>query len=149
MEPNTDNNVGLLPDDLHTFTFTSFYFQMRYALLTRAIECPLRLSLHATDDYQLRLTSENINHNHGPSEHISSHPAHRRLELNQKSKLIQNQLQQGTKPRQIITRLRIDDPQSCLIDKDLYNFIQKTQLEYLAGRTPIQALIDDLPEDGK
>ncbi|KAJ5899145.1 hypothetical protein N7495_003889 [Penicillium taxi] len=115
---------------------------------TSAINCPFRLSLHPTDDYQLYLTAENTNHNHGPTENRSAHASHRRQELNQRAPQIQNQLHLGVRPQQIITGLRREDSQSCIIEKDVYNFIQKTQSEYLAGRTAMQALIDDLPRDG-
>ena len=42
---------------------------------------------------------------------------------------------------------RIED--SCLTARDVYNLRRKLHVEFLAGRTPLQALLIELPRDGE
>jgi hypothetical protein len=51
--------------------------------------------------------------------------------------------------RQIIRLLRAEDKNTCLQPEDIHNARLKINEEFLAGRTPIQALLMELPTDGK
>jgi hypothetical protein len=48
-----------------------------------------------------------------------------------------------------MTDLRQTDEESCIVRTDVYNHRRKLNIEFLAGRTPIQALLQELPRDGK
>lgn len=111
--------------------------------------CQFGLSLrlqHNTNTWRLQ-HDEVITHNHGPSA-PSTHAVHRRLELAQKALTIDHQLIQGYTTRQILTSIR-EDPRSILVSQDIYNRRKKLSEEFLAGRTPIQALLIELPKDGE
>ena len=115
---------------------------------TLAIECPFAISLRLQHDTNTWLiTYENTSHNHGPSP-ASTHHIQRTLELSRKSENIHSQLRQGLTTRQVLTGLRSDDPDSCLISRDVHNCRKKLHADFLAGRTPIQALLQELPRDG-
>ncbi|KAJ5817594.1 hypothetical protein N7447_007602 [Penicillium robsamsonii] len=45
--------------------------------------------------------------------------------------------------------LKTDDQDSCLTARDIYNFRRKLHVDFLAGRTPLQALLIELPKDGE
>ncbi|KAJ5251595.1 hypothetical protein N7489_002005 [Penicillium chrysogenum] len=55
--------------------------------------------------------------------------------------------QQGLPTRKIVTGVRQDEG-SCIVPRDIYNLRRKVHLEFLAGRTPLQALLMELPKDG-
>ncbi|OAE32239.1 hypothetical protein AXG93_1089s1040 [Marchantia polymorpha subsp. ruderalis] len=50
----------------------------------------------------------------------------------------------GVAPRQILSTLRAEDPSLFAISKTVYNAKAKQRFEVLAGRSPIQALLDEL-----
>ena len=115
---------------------------------TLANNCPfaitLRLDLH-TDIW--RLTIENPTHNHESSP-PSTHAIQRSLELTHKKDEIENALRQGRTTRQILTELREADTESAITARDIYNTRKKLHDIFLAGRTPLQALLQELPKDG-
>ncbi|KAJ5082771.1 hypothetical protein N7532_011814 [Penicillium argentinense] len=48
-----------------------------------------------------------------------------------------------------MTTLESRNPNSCITDRDIYNLRAKLNREFLRGRTPIQALLMELPTDAK
>ncbi|OGE46879.1 hypothetical protein PENARI_c095G04295 [Penicillium arizonense] len=100
-----------------------------------AIECPFLISLRLQEG-RWNLTVENQHHNHEPSPPLT-HAPHRMKELNTKASNIEKQLEQGLSTRHILTSIRKDDQDSCLIARDIYNFRRKLHMEFLAGRTPL------------
>ncbi|KAJ5307511.1 hypothetical protein N7476_008167 [Penicillium atrosanguineum] len=115
---------------------------------TLANQCPfsmsVRLNLQSDTWY---LTVEDETHNHLPSPGIT-HPVHRRLKYVRKAIWIYDLIRQGIHPRHIITTLRNDDPDSTIQPRDIYNIRGRLIREYLNGRTPIQALMEELPKGG-
>jgi hypothetical protein len=82
-------------------------------------------------------------HNHGPSIAATAHPAHRIAALTPHIRTeIRRLSQAGSSPAQILTTLRLSDPQTPLIVKDIANIIQQIRAEELNGRTPIQWLLE-------
>jgi hypothetical protein len=82
-------------------------------------------------------------HNHGASAAATAHPAHRITALIPEIRAeIARLSQAGLSPGQILTTLRLSDPQTPLIVKDIGNIIQQTRAEELNGRTPIQWLLE-------
>ena len=111
--------------------------------------CPFRAVLRYREEFDAwHLRVDNPRHNHEPSP-VSTHPTLRRQELNANSPQIETQLQQGVSTRQIIRGLRhTNDGASGLKPQDIYNLRKDLRRKFLEGRTPIQALITQLPEDG-
>ena len=70
------------------------------------------------------------------------------VELNDKSERIDAQLYIEVSARKILTGVRREDPDSSLKSRDVYNYRRKKHVEFLNGRTPIQALLMALPEEG-
>ncbi|XP_077252535.1 protein FAR1-RELATED SEQUENCE 5-like [Tasmannia lanceolata] len=54
----------------------------------------------------------------------------------------------GIQPHQMLTSLRRSNPQLLAISRDVYNCTAKIRKDILAGRTPIQALLDELADGG-
>ena len=54
----------------------------------------------------------------------------------------------GVSTRKILTGVRREDPDSSLKSRDVYNYRRKKHVEFLNRRTPIQALLMALPEEG-
>ncbi|KAJ5441771.1 hypothetical protein N7491_004177 [Penicillium cf. griseofulvum] len=114
---------------------------------TLATGCPFRIALRlnlTTDHWHL--TIENPTHNHLPSP-ASTHTTQRAIELTHKKDKVENAIRQGRTTRQILTKLREADPESTIIAQDIYNTRKKLNQIFLAGRTPIQALLQELPKD--
>ncbi|OGE47089.1 hypothetical protein PENARI_c066G04429 [Penicillium arizonense] len=113
-----------------------------------AINCPFLLRLRLQEDGRWKLTVDKQEHNHEPSP-PSTHVAQRKQELSTKVPVIKQQLQQGLSTRHILTSIRKEDEESCLTARDVYNLRRKLHIEFLAGRTPLQALLIELPRDGE
>lgn len=83
------------------------------------------------------------NHNYEASHSISADPSLWKLNITQSQDLevIPNA---GQPPRVIRSVIQQSDPQLSLRLSDIYNARAKYRLAKLAGRTPIQALLEDL-----
>ena len=111
-------------------------------------ECPFGVSLRLNQTTSTWfLTVENVSHNHRPSP-TSTHPVQRSNELSTIQADIQKHFKQGVPTRQILTSIRNENPDSYIIPRDIYNFRRKVHIESLAGRTPLQALLIELPKNG-
>ncbi|OGE50952.1 hypothetical protein PENARI_c015G06959 [Penicillium arizonense] len=116
---------------------------------TLSNNCPFAMAIRLNlETGKWSFTVEDTSHNHTPSP-LSTHPIQRSLELSTVSDGIQKQLEQGLPTRQILHALRKDNPETCLNAQDIYNFRHKLHAEFLAGRTPLQALLIELPKDGE
>ncbi|CAB4394027.1 unnamed protein product [Rhizophagus irregularis] len=91
---------------------------------TRLIDCPFELYAARYSDSKWRLEVRNENHNHGHSENMSGHLIARRL----------TESQQKTVAAMTVA----------VISRDIHNTHEWLRQKKLAGRTPIQALIDKL-----
>lgn len=83
------------------------------------------------------------NHNHEASHTISAHPFLQKLNTTQ-SQDLEVMTNAGQPPRVIRSVIQQSDPQLSLRLSDIYNARAKYRLAKLAGRTPIQALLEDL-----
>lgn len=86
-------------------------------------------------------------HSHGPTD-CQSHAIYRRQSLAKHRDTIISQIQQGIRPSQILAGLRTKDDNCLLEPRDIYNLRRKLYVEFLAGRTPTQALISTLADNG-
>jgi len=115
---------------------------------TRRIDCPFSMVLSYSksfDSWSLKIRE--ASHNHGPSP-ISTHPVLRREEVNTHSEAIKRHLSVGTRTSHILTMLRQSDPANSIKPRDIHNLRARLRTEFLDGRTPIQALLYQIPEEG-
>ncbi|CAB4443289.1 unnamed protein product [Rhizophagus irregularis] len=111
---------------------------------TRMIECPFEL--HAARRNGLWCLEVHIaNHNHECSEDMSGHSIARQLKDPQ-LEIVEVMTVAGSCPQEILTTLRQNNSSVLAVNRDIYNVREKFCQKNLAGRTPIQALIDKLKE---
>ncbi len=112
---------------------------------TRLIGCPFRAK--ATKGVNLRWSLELLceEHNHELSGHdLSSHPSLRKLDDDQ-AEMVVRLSSTGSKASSILTSLRQEFPQRIhATARTIYNIQAKARVEALGGRTPSQALLDEL-----
>jgi hypothetical protein len=109
---------------------------------TRTSGCSFKLVIFQKDD-QWRLEVTNKHHNHPPSLNPSAHHIYRRRTSNEK-KTIESMSKAGTAPKQILTALRQSNPDTLVAASDIHNDRKILRADYLKGRPPIEALLDDL-----
>ncbi|KAJ6134805.1 hypothetical protein N7523_001127 [Penicillium sp. IBT 18751x] len=114
--------------------------------MTLAIGCPFDIAIRLRQTNKWEITYEKTLHNHSPAP-LSTQHIHRTQELLAKALSIDHSIRQGYTTRQILTGLREEDSDCALIPRDIYNRRKKLSAEFLAGRTPIQALLMELPKD--
>ncbi|CAG8458404.1 9522_t:CDS:2 [Cetraspora pellucida] len=111
---------------------------------TRLIDCPFELYAARCDNlWYIRVRDSS--HNHDPSEDLSGHPMSRRL-TKQQLVNVEEMTASGSRPREIISTIRQNDPLALVICKDIYNARERLRQKNLVGRTPVEALIDELKE---
>lgn len=93
-----------------------------------------------------RPDKECAKHNHPPSEDPSAHPAHRRLEERDATS-ISNLTTSGSAPRDIRTYLH-NHSDTLATQRDIYNRIAATRRDLREGQSSIQALVDQLYNEG-
>lgn len=115
---------------------------------TRRLNCPFSAKLvHSKTIGAWVFEVCNSAHNHLPSS-ASTHPSLRRDELNTHFDSIQRQLSIGTPASHILTSLRQNGAEISLRPRDIHNLRWNMRREFLDGRTPIQALLTQIPEGG-
>jgi hypothetical protein len=87
----------------------------------------------------------NAEHNHEASLDMSGHPYARRLDQESRAR-VQEMSLAGIRPRDIANALRQSNPEQPIISKTVYNARDQVRRENLDGRTPIQALFDELKD---
>ena len=80
-----------------------------------------------------------------PSLEMAGHPTSRRL-CTEAEQTIKQLVSVGVAPRQILAALRSEHPSALVTAKTVYNAKAQQRREVLAGRSPIQALLDKLKE---
>ncbi|CAG8800462.1 5604_t:CDS:2, partial [Racocetra persica] len=116
------------------------------ATSTRLIDCPFELYGKKMKDSQWHLTIKNKRHNHEASQDISGHLSSCRLNEEDQQR-VREMSTAGVRPREILSTLRQDDLGKLAILKTIYNARDKIHRDNLQGRTPIQALLDELVEE--
>jgi hypothetical protein len=112
---------------------------------TRRINCPFRLYGKRILDGRWELKVSCSNHNHDP-DNLIGHPQARQLTSAQLHDL-RRLTEVGTRPRDIMTLLREQEPSIPLISRDIYNKRQAVRREKLGGKTSLQYLHDLLVRD--
>lgn len=114
---------------------------------SRGTGCPFQIQIDRQDDEKWSVSSKNT-HNHLPSIHPASHSVHRELSEKTKSTIL-SMSATGSTPRHILASIIQNDKDLLITRPDIHNVIQKAELEFLNGRTKIQALMDELQTDSE
>jgi hypothetical protein len=126
------NNKKPVPDD------------KKRASSSRLINCPFELYGRIHHDAKWRFIVKHQYHNH-PATDVLAHPVHRRLSTEQFEE-VTRLLQSGSKPKSILINMMNQNADAAVIPQTIYNAKQKRRTEILCGRTPMQALLQDLEE---
>ena len=112
---------------------------------SRAQQCPFRcVSTHSASGYSIRV--KELSHNYDPL-NVGAMPSARRQMLTPRIyRLVEAQTKAGLKPRQIINSLLLEDPNICIIEQDIYNIKHAIRTRNLNGRSPLQALFEQLAD---
>jgi hypothetical protein len=115
---------------------------------SRLIDCPFELYARVyASDKQWHLKVKCSEHNHARSESLSGHPIARRLVDTQKAS-VRQMFSCGISPRDTLTTLRQDDTNQHLVARTIYNARAAARRDSLNGRTTIEALMDELRDQG-
>lgn len=93
-----------------------------------------------------RPDKECARHNHPPSQDASAHPAHRQIN-ERDTAIISSLTTAGAAPRDIRTYLH-NNSDTLATQQDIYNRIAATRRDLREGQSSIQALVDQLHEEG-
>ena len=111
--------------------------------------CPFRIKgmQYAGADRPWKVSSITNHHNHEFS-NLSLH--HRKRKLTEKEcEEAKQQHDNGVAPRFIVANFKSKDASKNVIARDVSNAVAKKKRDILGGRTPIQALYDDMLKSGK
>ncbi|KAH8937251.1 hypothetical protein BDL97_16G017700 [Sphagnum fallax] len=120
----------------------------RRGTASRQVGCPFDAVLRhfvAFGGWKLRIC--NADHNHGPTPPIT-HPSLRRAAMKEHNDEIRTKARTGLQNTKIMRRLREQDPDIPIFTRDILNDRQHQRIKFLPGRTPIQALLYTLQDDG-
>lgn len=105
---------------------------------SRLTNCPFEV-VGKKEDGLWVLTIKNGEHNHEPIRNISEHPSSRRF-TEREVLLIKDMTEAGLKPRQILKRLRQNNPELLSTPKHVYNVKAKLRQGNLTGGIPISTM---------
>lgn len=121
--------------------------------------CPFKLTLRLHDDKKWHLLHTNSIHMHDPENpraqpnpnewDPSQHPQHRRLTPDSQLALVEEQTKAGVVPGKIIAALTNRYPSCVASTRTIYNAQEMICRKALKGRSPIQALLDELKADAQ
>jgi hypothetical protein len=109
---------------------------------SNATGCPFKLVIFQNHD-GWRLAVSEKDHNHPPSLHPSSHHAYRKRTPAQKD-TIDSMTRAGAAPKQILTAIRQQDPDTFVTASDVWNDRKAMRARALGIKSPIEALLDNL-----
>jgi hypothetical protein len=111
---------------------------------TRTTGCPFRLVIFKNkNDDQWKLEVKEKHHNHPRSLNPSAHNVYRKRTSAQKD-TIESMTHAGVRPMQIMAAVQKEDPDTLVSATDIYSERKAIRGKHLDGRSPIEALLDDL-----
>ncbi len=120
----------------------------RRGTTSRQVGCPFDAVLcHFVAFGGWKLRIRNADHNHGPAPPIM-HPLLRKVAMKEHNDEIRAETRTRLQSTKIMRRLKEQDPDIPILTRDILNDRQHQRNEFLAGRTPIQALLYTLQDDG-
>jgi hypothetical protein len=112
---------------------------------TKRIGCQFRLYAKKLDTGQWEIQVRNPTHNHKPDDNMIGHSLARRRQLTEDQNYTIKHLSDiGSKPRQIISLLRADQPTTLIKPCDLYNIRDELRRKKLGNNTPLEFLRETL-----
>jgi MULE transposase domain len=120
----------------------------RFNTTTRLNGCKFQIRAQLKDG-AWSLSLSHGEHNHEPSQDYRAHPTHRRILFSKADQETAVRLyQSGAKTKTVMSNLREKYHGTCPVTRqDLSNFRHRMVGEALQGRSPIQALLDEIDED--
>jgi hypothetical protein len=111
---------------------------------TKKCDCKIKVvAKKALDRMARELKVTEDTHNHEPSRAPTAYPAHRIASLDSRVRAeIINYWKRGMQNAQILTNLRMLYPEIQLLSSNISNITQAKRVNMLAGKTPIQWLLD-------
>jgi hypothetical protein len=112
---------------------------------TKRIGCPFRLYGKRLANNRWQIQVRNPTHNHQPDDNMIGHSLARRRQLTGDQNNTINHLSEiGSKPRQIISLLRAEQPTTLIKPSDLYNIRDELRRKKLGNYTPLEFLRETL-----
>jgi hypothetical protein len=112
---------------------------------TKRIGCLFRLYAKKLYNGQWEIQVRNPTHNHEPDDNMIGHSLARRRQLTEdQNNTIKHLSDIGSKPRQIISLLRAEQPTTLIKPCDLYNIRDELRREKLGNYTPLEFLRETL-----
>ena len=108
--------------------------QKRRRTGSRKCGCPFELSAHCRDDGTWKLKVINGRHNHTLPQVLTGHPHVARLKDNE-VKTVETMTNSGVRPRNILTAIRIDNPENKSTIRNIYNAKVKIKQRNTEGRS--------------
>ncbi|XP_078149520.1 protein FAR1-RELATED SEQUENCE 5-like [Carex rostrata] len=121
--------------------------QRKRTTTSRLIGCPFKIKGKRQDNGSWMIEIKNYLHNHEASVDVTGHPMCRRLSQ-EEMRNVEHMSKSGIPPRQIISSLRQTNPKLSAISKTIYNAKTKIRKDNLAGRSTVQALLEELSQGG-
>ncbi|KAK9736070.1 hypothetical protein RND81_04G247900 [Saponaria officinalis] len=115
---------------------------LKKEISTSLINRPFKIQGKRKSDGLWTLDLINISHNHDPSKDMVDHPSCRRLTKSETSEVERLSIS-GIQPRNILSSLRLKNPNIQAVSRTLYNVKTKIRNEKLDGRSMIQALFEE------
>ncbi|XP_078159354.1 protein FAR1-RELATED SEQUENCE 5-like [Carex rostrata] len=119
--------------------------QIKRTTASRLIDCPFKIKGKRQDNGLWMIEIKNYLHNHEASVDVTGHPICRRLSQ-EEIRSVDHMSKSGIPLRQIISSLRQNNPKLSAISKTIYNAKKKIRKDNLAGRSVIQALLEELAQ---
>ena len=91
---------------------------------SRLLGCPFRMLAVVRKDGVWKVSTENAEHNHGPSEDLTQHPTLRRLTEEQSAK-VNEMTEAGNSPAETLEELKRLWPEIKVLTRDIYNARKK------------------------
>ena len=110
---------------------------------THSTGCPFKLIIFKTNNDQWKLEVRDKEHNHTRSLNASAHNVYRQRTPAQKD-IIESMTHSGARPMQIMAAIQREDPDTLVSATDIRSERKAIRERYLDGRSPIEALLDDL-----
>jgi MULE transposase domain len=119
----------------------------------RPIKCPFGATLRrfpaTISGDEWRLSIDDASHNHEPSESDSAHPVHRKADRTPEiMSIVEDCLDRAVTAVDTAVILQNRYPAANITRQDIYNIRKNIYRKLLRGRSPIQALLETLRNDG-
>ncbi|XP_078176323.1 protein FAR1-RELATED SEQUENCE 5-like [Carex rostrata] len=121
--------------------------QRKRTTTSRLTNCPFNIKGKRQDNELWTIEIKSYEHNHEASVDVTGHSICRRLSQ-EEIKGVDHMSKSGIPPRQILSSLRQNNPNLTAISKIIYNAKAKIRKDNLAGRSVMQALLEELAQGG-